>query len=173
MAGLGEQINIIDEGGMLAGAPIVGVDDDGAAPAQVNGPMHWTPVLSSFMLRRFHDLVGQGVKTDKGFKEVHVRQVATMLSDFAQVNVTTQQIYNHLRKWRQRWVKIKRLKDLSGALWSEEYHMIVLDDEHLNGHTKVRYLVVSTLVPCLSYANLCLIVKYVSLPRIILVMQSS
>jgi hypothetical protein len=25
MAGLGEQINIIDEGGMLAGAPIVGV----------------------------------------------------------------------------------------------------------------------------------------------------
>jgi hypothetical protein len=51
--------------------------------------------------------------------------------------------------------------------------MIVLDDEHLNGHTKVRYLVVSTLVPCLSYANLCLIVKYVSLPRIILVMQSS
>jgi hypothetical protein len=98
MAGLGEQINIIDEGGMLAGAPIVGVDDDGAAPAQVNGPMHWTPVLSSFMLRRFHDLVGQGVKTDKGFKEVHVRQVATMLSDFAQVNVSTQQIYNHLRK---------------------------------------------------------------------------
>jgi hypothetical protein len=35
--------------------------------------MHWTPVLSSFMLRRFNDLVGQGVKTDKGFKEVHVR----------------------------------------------------------------------------------------------------
>jgi hypothetical protein len=46
MAGLGEQIYIIDEGGMLAGAPIVGVDDDGAAPAQVNGPMHWTPVLA-------------------------------------------------------------------------------------------------------------------------------
>jgi hypothetical protein len=61
MAGLGEQINMIDEGGMLVGAnqaPIVGVDDDGAAPAQVNGPLHWTPVLSSFMLRRFHDLVG-------------------------------------------------------------------------------------------------------------------
>ncbi|XP_066324536.1 uncharacterized protein [Miscanthus floridulus] len=61
--------------------------------------------------RRFHDLVGQGVKTEKGSKEVHVRQVTLMVSEFAGVNVTTQQIYNHLRKWRQRWVKIVRLKD--------------------------------------------------------------
>jgi hypothetical protein len=35
------------------------------------------------MLRRFHDLVGQAVKTDKGFKDVHVRQVASMVSQFA------------------------------------------------------------------------------------------
>ena len=37
------------------------------------------------MLRRFHDLVGQGVKTDKGFKEVHVMLVALMVSEFARV----------------------------------------------------------------------------------------
>ena len=61
-----------------------------------------------------------------------------MVSEFAGVNVTTQQIYNHLRKWSQMWVKIVRLKDLSGALWDEDHHMIVLDDEHLLGHTKVR-----------------------------------
>jgi methionine salvage enolase-phosphatase E1 len=91
------------------------------------------------------------VKTNKGFKEVHVRQVASMLSDFAQVNVSTQQIYNHLSKWRQMWVKIERLKDLSGALWSEEHHMIVLDDEHLQGHTKVRKPLVATMLPpCMS-----------------------
>ena len=96
------------------------------------------------MLRRFHDLVVQGVKTDKGFKEVHVSQVATMISEFVRQIVSTQQIYNHLRKWRQtqqiynhlrkwrqRWVKIVRLKDLSGALWDSDHNMIVLDDEHL------------------------------------------
>jgi hypothetical protein len=60
-----------------------------------------------------------------------------MVSEFVGVNVTTQQIYNHLRKWRQRWVKIVRLKDLSGALWDEDHHMIVLDDEHLLGHTRL------------------------------------
>jgi hypothetical protein len=59
---------------------VVGGDDDGAATPQPNGPMHWTPVLFSFMLRRFHDLVGQGVKTDKGFEEVHVRRFRWKLS---------------------------------------------------------------------------------------------
>jgi hypothetical protein len=61
MAGLGEQINLIDEGEMLAGGNlehVVVVDDDDAAPTQTNGPMHWTPILSAFMLRRFHELVG-------------------------------------------------------------------------------------------------------------------
>jgi len=93
----------------------------------------------------------QGVKTDKGFKEVHVRQVASTLSDFARIVVSVQQIYNHLHKWRQRWVKIVRLKDLSGALWDEEHHMIVPDDEHLIGYTKVRILLVT-----IGLINLCL-----------------
>jgi hypothetical protein len=93
----------------------------------------------------------QGVKTDKGFKEVHVRQVASTLSDFARIVVSVQQIYNHLHKWRKRWVKIVRLKDLSGALWDEEHHMIVRDDEHLIGYTKVRILLVT-----IGLINLCL-----------------
>lgn len=146
MAGLGEQINQIDEADLVVGGnvpPVVQVEDDLLPPPLPNGPMHWTPVQSGFMLRRFHDLVVQGVKTDKGFKEVHVRQVASMLSEFAGVNVSTQQIYNHLRKWRQRWVKVVRLKDLSGALWNEDHHMIVLDEEHLNGHSKVRQALVN------------------------------
>ena len=96
--------------------------------------------------------MGQGVKTEKGFKEVHVRQVALMVSEIAGVNVSTQQIYNHLRKWRQRWVKIVRLKDLSGDLWDEDHHMIVLDDEHLLGHTKVRnYLDNTSAIPSLLF----------------------
>lgn len=145
MEGLGDQIDNIDEAHHLAGynhPPVEAVEDDNAAAGQANGPMHWTNVQSGFMLRRFHDLVKQGVKTDKSFKEVHVRQVASMLSQFAGIPVSVNQIYNHLRKWRTRWVRYTRLKDLSGALWDEELHMIVLDDEHLIGHTKVRNLLV-------------------------------
>jgi hypothetical protein len=35
----------------------------------------WTPVISGFVLHHFAELVGEGVKTDKGFKEVHVNMV--------------------------------------------------------------------------------------------------
>ncbi|KAJ1283303.1 hypothetical protein BS78_03G118200 [Paspalum vaginatum] len=77
-----------------------------------------------------------GVKTDKGFKEVHLNAVAKQLSEFSGLDVTGTQVYNHLRKWRQRWVKVCKLKDLSGALWDEDNYMIVLAEEHLLGHTK-------------------------------------
>ena len=69
MTGLGEQINNIDEGELLlrANQPLVdAVEDDNPTTPHPNGPMHWTPIQSGFMLRRFHDLVGQGSKPTKG-----------------------------------------------------------------------------------------------------------
>jgi hypothetical protein len=49
--------------------------------------------MSSFVLHRFVDLVGEGVKTDKGFMEVHVNVVAKQVSDFFGRRLT--QVYNH------------------------------------------------------------------------------
>jgi hypothetical protein len=140
MAGMGDHIQQIDDAELLGanGPAVVEVDDDLAAPQPpANGPMHWTPVQSGFMLRRLYDLVVKGVKTDKGFKEVHLRQIASMVSEFAGVNVTVNQVQNHMRKWRKHWQKVDKLRDLSGALWDDELKMIVLDEDHLNGHTKV------------------------------------
>ncbi|RCV10621.1 hypothetical protein SETIT_2G124800v2 [Setaria italica] len=70
--------------------------------------------MSAFVLRRFTKLVRKGLKTDKGFKEV----------------------YNHLRKWWAKWVKISKLKELSGSNWDEENYMITLAPEHYKGHIK-------------------------------------
>ncbi|XP_040377495.1 uncharacterized protein LOC121053785 [Oryza brachyantha] len=78
----------------------------------------------------------EGVRTDKGFKEVHLNQVARSLSDHYGLNISGTQVYNHLRKWRQRWVRITRLKDISGALWDDQNSTIVLEDEHYMGHVK-------------------------------------
>ena len=124
----------------MADLPNVG---DGAAAeveGQANGGharLTWTNVMLGFILRRFSDLVGQGLETDKGFKEVHLNAVARDLSEFAHVEVTGNQVYNHLRKWRTRWQKTCRLKELSGANWDEQNFMITLDAEHYNGHVKV------------------------------------
>jgi hypothetical protein len=46
-------------------------------------------------------------------------------------------VYNHLCKWRQRLIRVYKLKDLSVALWDEDNCSIVLAEEHLLGYIKV------------------------------------
>ncbi|WVZ54213.1 hypothetical protein U9M48_005049 [Paspalum notatum var. saurae] len=101
---------------------------------------HWDAARSGFMLRRFAEMVSEDLKIDKGFKEVQCNAVAKDLTEFTGVAVSSTQMSNHLRKWRTKWGKICRLKNLSGALWDENNFMITLDQEHYNGHTKVRNL---------------------------------
>lgn len=60
MEHLGDQNNHIvleDDNGVLPQEGLAAVDDAIHAAPQANGPMHWTPVQSAFMLRRFHDLI--------------------------------------------------------------------------------------------------------------------
>ncbi|CAN6214249.1 unnamed protein product [Urochloa humidicola] len=83
-------------------------------------------------------LISTGVRTDKGFKEVHLNQVAKALQEFSGNEVTGPQVYNHLRKWRQRWIRVTKLRELSGALWDDENYVISLEEEHYNGHIKAH-----------------------------------
>lgn len=126
--------------GAAAGAPDAAgagaAAGDGAA-AQQRAAMRWTDAMSGFVLRRFCQLITTGVRTDKGFKEVHLNQVAQAVHEFSGNEVTGTQVYNHLRKWRQKWIKISKLRDLSGALFDEDNYQILLEEEHYNGHIKV------------------------------------
>ncbi|KAK1681910.1 hypothetical protein QYE76_042758 [Lolium multiflorum] len=54
------------------------------------------------------------------------------------------QVYNHLRKWKQRWLTISRLCDLSGAQWCEDTKSIVLEDQ-VNGYSNNSYRGYATL----------------------------
>ena len=77
------------------------------------------------------------MRTDKGFKEVHLNVVAKGLFDQCGVSVCSTQVYNHLRKWRKRWLTISRLRDLSGTQWCEDTKCIVLEGEYYCGHVAV------------------------------------
>jgi hypothetical protein len=63
--------------------------------------------------------------------------VAKALKKWCGEIVTPTQVYNHLRKWRQKWQKVIKLKDLSAALWDEHTDAIMLDNDHYLGHIKV------------------------------------
>ncbi|KAK1599251.1 hypothetical protein QYE76_016775 [Lolium multiflorum] len=96
--------------------------------------MKWLPFMSSFVLEKMCGLIQSSVRTDKGFKEVHLNVVAKGLFNHCGVFVCSTQVYNHLRKWRQRWLTISRLRDLSGAKWCEDTKCIILEGEHYCGH---------------------------------------
>ncbi|TVU47287.1 hypothetical protein EJB05_06882, partial [Eragrostis curvula] len=78
-----------DVAGLAAVALVVPADVAAAAdvapplPAGPRPPMRWTPVNSGFVLRCIWDLVSKGARTEKGFKEVHVNQVAKLLKEFS------------------------------------------------------------------------------------------
>ncbi|XP_071677967.1 uncharacterized protein [Lolium perenne] len=103
-----------------------------------NATMKWLPLMSSFVLEKMCGLIQSGVRTDKGFKEVHLNTVAKGLAEHCGVTVCSTQVYSHLRNWRQRWLTISRLRDLSGALWCEDTKCIVLEGEHYCGHIAVH-----------------------------------
>jgi hypothetical protein len=85
-------------------------------------------------------LLSDGIRPDKVFKDKDVNIVAKCLKDYDGDAVSPTQVYNHLRKWRQKWSRICTLKDLSRAIWDNEVNAIMLDGEHYLGHCKVEHL---------------------------------
>jgi hypothetical protein len=94
------------------------------------------------MLQKMCELIKTGIHTDKGFKEVHLVSISKVPFEHSGAEVTSTQVYNHLSKWRTRWIHITKLRDLSGAQWDEDSCTIMLEADHYQGHVTV-----STLLP--------------------------
>ncbi|KAL5664764.1 hypothetical protein ACJX0J_024872, partial [Zea mays] len=75
-------------------------------------------------------LVAEGIRTSTGFKKVHLNMCAKALNDYFKMNLTVEQVQNHLRTWKRRYAKINRLRKLSVASWNEDNYMLTLDHEH-------------------------------------------
>jgi hypothetical protein len=87
-----------------------------ANPPAANGPMRWNNNISGFVLRRMTQILNDGTRPDKVFKDKDVNFVAKCLKDYSGDVVSPTQVYNHPRKWRQKWTRVCKFKDLSGAL---------------------------------------------------------
>ena len=81
------------------------------------------------------EIIKSGVRTEKGFKEVHLNNCAKKIFEYCQEEVTSTHVYNHLRKWRT--IHISKLRDLSSAGWDEDNKTIALEEEHYLGHVSV------------------------------------
>jgi hypothetical protein len=75
---------VVNEEGFLS--EVVAVPT--VASQQQRASIRWTSVMSSFVLRHMCHLISTGVRTDKGFKEVHLNQVAKAIQEFCGNDVT-------------------------------------------------------------------------------------
>jgi hypothetical protein len=67
-----------------------------------------------------------------------LNNVANKVFELCASEVSSKHVYNHLSKWRARWVHLSKLRDLiSGAGWDEETFTIVLEDGHYNGNASI------------------------------------
>ena len=123
---------------MAPASVVEGVNGPVEAPTPAHArPMRWSNGSSGFVLRRMAQLVSDGSRPDKVFKDKDVNLVAKQLKEYSGEIVSSSEVYNHLRKWRQKWAKVAKLRDLSGALWDNDLSAIMLDVEHYSNHIKV------------------------------------
>jgi hypothetical protein len=99
--------------------------------------MKWPPYLSVFVLNRMCEIIKEWHQDREGFKEVHLNDCVKKIFDYYQQEVSSTQVYNHLHKWRARWIHISNLRDLGDAGWDEDTHTIILEDDHYIGHVSV------------------------------------
>jgi len=108
--------------------------------------MRWNNNTSRFILKRMVQIVSDGSRADKCFKDKDMNYVAKARKEYCGEVVSHTQVYNHLRKWRQKWARVVKLKDLRGALFDHDVNAIMLEPKHYIGHCKVE----TELIPFLS-----------------------
>ena len=119
-----------------------------------SGHVTWTSSMSSYMLSNLANVVANGTRTSSGFKKVHLNACARALNEHFKLNLTGDQIGNHIRTWRRKFGKITRLRNLSAALWDEDSCIIRLDHEHYANHIKVLFLLTRIWVAAYIVSNM-------------------
>ncbi|XP_012702326.1 uncharacterized protein LOC101763315 [Setaria italica] len=100
------------------------------------GHIQWTNAMSTFVLTYLSDLVRNGNRTNFVCKQVHLNGCAKALNGSLGCQVSGTQVSNHLRKWKKLYKKMKRLQNISAALWDEDTCTITLDAGHYQEYIK-------------------------------------
>ena len=114
------------------------MERDASSAKTGGGQTQWTATQSSYMLTFLTNIVADGTKTSTGFKKPHLNACAKALNDHFKLNRTGEQIANHLKTWKKKYVRINYLMNLSASLWDEDNFIVSLDHEHYTNHMEVQ-----------------------------------
>ncbi|XP_039134234.1 uncharacterized protein LOC120271626 [Dioscorea cayenensis subsp. rotundata] len=87
----------------------------------------WKAKFDNFLIPVLVEQANKGLKCDKSFKRVAFAHAASAVNTKFNTDFTAENVENHYRTLKARYVEIKKARDLSGAGWDNETKMITLD----------------------------------------------
>lgn len=80
----------------------------------------------------------EGKKCDKAFRNSSYLLVSKLVNEKFGTSYTPNNVINHMRGWKSKWLDIMKAKDMSGAGWDEANKIVILDDESHEDLKKVN-----------------------------------
>ncbi|XP_039133563.1 uncharacterized protein LOC120270578 isoform X2 [Dioscorea cayenensis subsp. rotundata] len=87
----------------------------------------WKPDFDNVLIPVLVEQVRQGLKCDKSFKRAAFGHAASAVNARFNTNFTPENVENHYRTLKVRYMEIKKARDLSGADWDDKNKVIILD----------------------------------------------
>jgi hypothetical protein len=116
------------------------VPDNSPYVVEARPNMVWNPSLSEFVLNRICELVDRALNLSHGFKECYLKSVCNDIKDLTCIIVTHCQVYNHIRKWKAKWVTVCMLKKLPWVTFDSTSCAIVVDKEEFKQLIMVSFV---------------------------------
>lgn len=97
----------------------------------------WKNEFDNLLIPLLVDQANKGLKCDKSFKQVAFTHAATAVNAKFGTDFTPENVENHYRTLKARYVEIKKAREISGARWDAENKMITLDPIGTYTYTEV------------------------------------
>lgn len=99
----------------------------------------WNAAIDDFLIPFLVEQAKEGYKVDKGFKRQAYVAAAKAVNTRFGTDFNAENVDNHMRTLRAKYVEIKKCRDISGAGWDEQQKMIILEGETYQTYIKVSF----------------------------------
>ena len=83
------------------------------------------------------EIVKDGLDIDRGIKYKSMEKICKDVLLFCNAKVSNTQLYNHIRKWKNRSTHLRNLAQAEGVEWREESSTFFMDDIAFLKHVTV------------------------------------
>lgn len=91
----------------------------------------WKAVYTESLFQYLIQAIENGERGNK------FKSAATYISQLYDLQVTKENVANHLRTWKAKWNRICRLKKLSGVSWDDDQKIIIMGEVEARTYLEV------------------------------------